>query len=239
MVQQNPTLYGEGQRDRRAPGQICTGREQIDEYLGGGIPKGALTLLEGEQGTAKSVLAQHIIWGTLRSVLTGVLYTTENTVRSLITQMDALNLKIEDDFLLGRIRIFPINSAQFGWQLLVNDMGQHHDADLFVIDSITPFVLSSDIKQVLTFFEACKRLCDKGKTIINVVHSYSFEDSAVRPITSLCDAHIRLGVESLGDKFAWSLEVCKMRGTQKTANNIIHFTVEAAYGINPIIVGKA
>ncbi|MDP2931358.1 MAG: ATPase domain-containing protein [Chloroflexota bacterium] len=72
---------------------ILTGVREVDEKLGGGIPLGSLGLIEGEPDTGKSVLSQHFTYGALTSVQTSVAYyTTENTVKSLIAQMDSLSL---------------------------------------------------------------------------------------------------------------------------------------------------
>ena len=79
---------------------ISTGVPEVDEKLGGGIPLGSLCLVEGHSDAGKSVLCQHLTNGTL---ITGeasvVYYTTENNVRSLISQMDSLAMDVLDHFL--------------------------------------------------------------------------------------------------------------------------------------------
>ena len=44
---------------------ICTGHSEIDKRLGGGIPVGSLTLIEGQSDAGKSVLAQQMMWLSL------------------------------------------------------------------------------------------------------------------------------------------------------------------------------
>ena len=98
---------------------IVTGVSEVDEKLGGGIPLGSLCLIEGDSDSGKSVLCQHLTNGTL---ITGEIavgyYTTENHVRSLVSQMDSLNLCVRDHFLADRLRIFPLvfHSAMQGGQ---------------------------------------------------------------------------------------------------------------------------
>src|SRR3972149_11102578 len=88
---------------------IVTGVSEVDEKLGGGIPLGSLCLVEGHSDAGKSVLCQHLTNGTL---VTGEIavayYTTENSVRSLISQMDSLAMYVLDHFLADRLRIYPI-----------------------------------------------------------------------------------------------------------------------------------
>ena len=75
---------------------ISTGNVEIDKKLGGGIPVGSMTLIEGESDSGKSVLCQQLIWGSLYDGFQVTLYTTENTVKSFVRQMDSLSLGISD-----------------------------------------------------------------------------------------------------------------------------------------------
>src|SRR4030065_577946 len=88
---------------------IITGVPEVDEKLGGGIPPGSLCLIEGHSDSGKSVLCQHLTNGTL---ITGEIsvayYTTENNIKSLITQMDSLAMNVMDHFLADRLRIYPL-----------------------------------------------------------------------------------------------------------------------------------
>ena len=88
---------------------IITGVPEVDEKLGGGIPLGSLCLIEGHSDAGKSVLCQHLTNGTLITGEASVAYyTTENNVRSLISQMDSLGMDVLDHFLADHLRIFPL-----------------------------------------------------------------------------------------------------------------------------------
>jgi DNA-binding response OmpR family regulator len=41
---------------------VRVGQKLMDDKLGGGIPTGSLTLIEGASSAGKSVLCQHLIW---------------------------------------------------------------------------------------------------------------------------------------------------------------------------------
>ena len=87
---------------------VSTGQPDLDKKLGGGIPLGSLTLLEGQSDSGKSVVSQQLIWGSLQAGLTAVLFTTESTTKSFLRQMSSLNLDVMEFLLLGRLRIYPI-----------------------------------------------------------------------------------------------------------------------------------
>jgi flagellar protein FlaH len=64
---------------------------------------------------------------------------------------------------------------------------------------------------MLIFFSACKNLCDQGRTILLVAHSYAFDEEVLSRSRSLCDAHFRIKLEQMGDRLVKKLEVLKVR----------------------------
>ena len=230
------------------PGQIIsTGSTEIDKKLGGGIPVGSLVLLEGQSDAGKSVVSQHFTHGSLNSRMSAGYYTTENTVKSLMTQMSSLNLDVTDYFLCDRLRVYPLEipSSKEGdttraFQVLLD----HFDSlparfKLAIVDSLTALVAHSDDRAIIDFFASCKQLCDRGRTIIAVVHSYAFDDRMLIRIRSLCDAHLVLKVEQVGERLVKIMEVAKVRNADQSTGNIISFDVEPGMGMKIIPISKA
>ena len=90
---------------------ISTGSSEIDKKPGGGIPTGSLVLLEGQSDAGKSVLSQHFTHGALNAKMSVAYYSTENTVKSLMSQMSSLNLDVTDYFLCDRMRVYPLETS--------------------------------------------------------------------------------------------------------------------------------
>jgi len=224
---------------------ISTGNPEIDKKMGGGIPVGSLTLIEGQSDAGKSVVSQQMIWGSLNAKRKTLLYTTENTVKSFVKQMQSLSLDISDHLLLGSFKIYPIHVAKEGWstaqvfETLISEIRKNVESSLVVVDSLTGFVTHTSEEQTIAFFEECKALCEENRTIVNIVHSYAFDDKTLIRIRSMCDAHLRLRIEEMGDKLIKTLEVAKVRGADKTTGNIVTFEVEPGMGMRIIPVSKA
>lgn len=225
---------------------ISTGSSEIDKKLGGGIPAGSLTLIEGQSDSGKSVVAQQMIWGSLHDGASVVLYTTENTVKSFIRQMASLALDVLDFVLLGRLRIVEVSSGRSGLSAaevltrLINSMRKDTGADMMVVDSLTTFVSHGVSDEAVAYFEECREICsDYGKTIMNISNSYAFDNSTLARLRSMCDAHLSLRVEEVGDKLVKIMEVSKIRGASKTTGNIITFDVEPNLGMRIIPISKA
>lgn len=226
---------------------IVTGVPEVDEKLGGGIPLGSLCLIEGHSDAGKSVLCQHLTNGTLRSGDTSVAYyTTENSIRSLITQMDSLSLFVLDHFLADHLRIYPLTFSTY-----VQDGRQpffvltRHISlllkrfKLVIVDSITLLVTHSDPVAIIDFFSQCKNLCSEGRSIILVAHSYAFEEDMLSRTRSLCDARFRLRLEQVGDRMVKLMEVLKVRGADRPTGDIVSFDIEPGLGMRIIPLAKA
>ena len=214
--------------------------------MGGGIPIGSLTLIEGDSDAGKSVLSQHLTYGSLSSGMGVAYYTGENTVKSLVSQMASLSLDITDYFLVDYLRIYPVQvsskeiNPDIAISLISAQMGTLPEIIKVVfIDSITNLVTHSDESGVIDFFLACKELCDKGLSIFMVVHSYAFDEKMLIRVRSLCDAHLKLRLEEVGERLIKVLEVSKVRNAERTTGNIISFEVEPGLGMRIIPVTKA
>ena len=179
------------------PTTVSTSSVEIDKKLGGGIPIGSLSLIEGQSDAGKSVLSQHLAYGSLLSDVGVVYYTTENTVRSPLTQMASLSLDVTDHFLVDLLRVYPLNIAgcEMDAKTVFERLSAHIELlpagfKVIILDSLTNIVTHSGETSVLDFFLRCKELCENGRTIILVVHSYAFDDGMLIRIRSMCDAHL-------------------------------------------------
>ena len=225
---------------------ITTGSSEIDKKLGGGIPIGSLTLIEGMSDAGKSVLCQHLCHGALGSDVGVVYYTTENTVKSLLTQMASLSLDVTDHFLVDRLRIYPlaISSKETDTEGIFLKLAAHiatlpESFKVILVDSVTNIITHSKEASIIDFFISCKELCDEGRTVFMVVHSYGFDEATLIRVRSLCDAHLKLRLEEVGERLIKVMEASKVRNAERTTGNIISFEVEPGMGMRIIPVTKA
>jgi len=226
---------------------ILTGVPEVDEKLGGGIPVGSLCLIEGHSDAGKSVLCQHLTHGTLTSAQASVAYyTTENTVKSLISQMASLSLQVGEHFLADHLRIFPLTFSHVlkdgkkPFQVL-----NYHfstlppEFKLIIVDSITMLISHSNPVAIIDFFSECKNLCDKDRSVILVAHSYAFEEDMLARTRSLCDARFKLRLEQVGDRMVKLMEVLKVRGADRPTGDVVSFDIEPKVGMRIIPLAKA
>ncbi len=225
---------------------VSTGSSEIDKKLGGGIPEGSLILIEGSSNAGKSVVTQQLTHGALSSGFKCVMYTTENTARSLFRQMASLSLDVTDYYLLGAFNVYPVpaamnpEAASTAFHKMLQHLGQLQGRfDVVFIDSMTSFVSQVAESQTLAFLTAVKEYVDQNMTIFFTLHSHAFEEAMFMRIRSLCDAHLKLRTEEMRDQLMKVLEVAKVRGAEKTTGNIVSFDVEPGLGMRIIPVSSA
>jgi len=135
-----PLLFSEEEETKT----ISTGNSELDGKMGGGIPLGSLTLIEGDSGAGKSVLAQQMMHGSLEDGYTLTLFSSENTVKSLVKQMRSLSLDVLDYLLLDKLRVYPIETSGLGRDApptLMKAIRQEAAVrDMIFVDSLTPAV---------------------------------------------------------------------------------------------------
>jgi flagellar protein FlaH len=215
---------------------------ELDSKMGGGLPTGSLTLIEGSSGSGKSVLTQQILWGALQDAFTVSIFTSENTVSSLVSQMEKLDLSILDFVLLGRCRIYPMALARLGAGAAATLLSilKAQKRDVLIVDSFTSAVMNStESTPVLQFFEQCKRLCSTGTTVIVTLHAQGVSDDVLNPLRSMSDVVLKLRVEQDGNRMVKTLEVSKVRGADSVTGAVVGFEVEPGWGMRVIPISKA
>ncbi len=99
------------------------------------------------------------------------LFTTENTSKSFLKQMESMSLDVSEYFAWGYLKIFPLHVVGFEWKKedmegILFRLIQHiknSKSQVVVVDSLTLFTEYAQTDTILTFFTSCKSLVDQGK----------------------------------------------------------------------------
>ena len=228
-------------------GILSSGNDEIDKKLGEGTPLGSLVLIEGENDTGKSVLCQQMTYGGLNQLHKIAYYTTENTIKSMLGQMESLSLDISEFYSWGYFRIFPVHLEGVEWtsdqmkgtlHLLATHLKSIRER-VIIIDSLTMFTTYSGEDGIFEFLTKLKNFCDRGYTIFVTLHQHAFKEDTLVRVRSSCDCHLFLRKEQLTDRYISVMEVSKIRGAKKSTGNIVSFEVQPGYGIRIIPVSQA
>jgi len=240
-----PAAIEEPEEEQEERQRILTvGVMDIDKRLGGGLPPSSLTLVEGDPDAGKSIMVQQFTFGALKEGFKTSIFLSESSSRDFLAQMDSLGMSSTDYYLIGRLSLYQKNlrvereKADRILQKLLRHIEDSDKRDLFIMDSITPLLFQFDERYVLSFLANCRDLAELGRTIIVTLHSYAISEALRFRADSIVDAHLRLRIEDLGQRLVRTLEVSKIRGAAKTADNSVSFTVQPGMGLKSVPISK-
>ena len=233
------TSHSDG--DVRTAGKLSA----LERKLGGGLPRGSMTLLEGAASSGKSVLCQHLVFGALDAALDTAYFSSEHSRESLITQMTSLGLNVRAHLRNDHLRVFSLPESKEGENPepllvdLVRTMEALPDSCKFiVVDSITNLASPSSESAVIAFFTVCRRLCNKGRTVLIAIHSHAFEPVMFDRLRALCDTYLYLRSETLMGKTIKTVEVRKVNFSDLDNNNTVSFTVVPNVGMKVMPISR-
>lgn len=223
-----------------------TGMKDIAEALGGGIREGSLVMVEGEAGTGKSVLCQHIAYGVLHTKDSSVAYyTSEHNVDSLVAQMESMSLTTKQDLVTDRFRIFRMGSknvvreAEKSLKLIIKHIQSLPERfKLIIVDSAATYLTRVSPVIKVDFLQACKELCEPDLSIVLALDTHIFENKTLNRAYAMSDYYLRLRSQDsileagqIDTRVIKMLEVTKMGGVERMGGKGTRFEIKPKVGI--------
>lgn len=222
-------------------------RDELHQRLGGGIPEGALVVVEGEYGSGKSVLIERLLYGFLQNHLTVSLVSTELTTLHFIEQMHSLDYPVEEFILDQRLLFLPVYPI-LGHRGNKNDLIERllnakrmYEQDVVVIDCFSSLLkqwvkaVSKDpkvdpmtgVEEALFLF---KLLNAQGKTIIVSMEPGEVDPEITAILRASADVYLSLKVDTTGGTVNRSVFVRRFERAEANVADIIPYRVEPKAG---------
>jgi len=87
---------------------ITLERDELTRSIGGGLPKNSIVLIEGPDGTGKSIIAQRFCYGLVNNGISVTYVGTEFSTMEFVKQMSSLNYSVEDFLLNDKLLYIPM-----------------------------------------------------------------------------------------------------------------------------------
>lgn len=229
--------------------RITLERDELSDRLGGGLPKGALIVMEGEFGTGKSILCERFIYGLLKNGSRVTFVSTELTTLHFIEQMHSLDYPVEE-FIFSRslmfLPVYPVLGFRGKKQDLMDRLlnaRKMYEPEIVVIDAFSQLVKdwtrslppnvpeSAKVERIEDALYLFKLLNAKGKTIILTLQPGDMPDDISSALKSAADVYLSMKVESVGGVVSRSVFVRRFERAEKTVADIIPFRVEPLTGL--------
>jgi flagellar protein FlaH len=214
-------------------------RDGLSRRLGGGIPKGSLTVVAGPYGSGKSVLMQRLAYGFLINGHTVTYISTEMTVSGFIEQMKSLDYPIADRIIsksLMFIPVFPIigKAKTERKDFLSKLVRTTHlfDRDILIVDTFSSLICDELNEQnaieTISFF---KKMNSQGKTIILTIDPSEIKEGLLTPFKSAADIFMEIRVRVIEGELNRTLTVSRYLKARDYVSSMISFRVEPNLGI--------
>lgn len=221
-------------------------RDELNERFGGGIPEGALVVIEGEYGSGKSVLVERLLYGFLRNHLRVTVVSTELTTLHFIEQMHSLDYPVEEYLLDQRLLFLPVYPI-IGYRGKKTDLLERlvkakrmYEQDVIIIDAystlLKQWIKSVDgsdldpmtgVEETLFLF---KLLTARGKTIVLSMEPGEVPTDISSILRAAADVYMTLKVDLTGGTVGRYVFVRRFERAEKAVADIVPFRVEPKTG---------
>jgi circadian clock protein KaiC len=155
---------------------IASGLDELDQMLGGGVERGAVTLISGPTGVGKTTLATQFLAEAASRGERGVVYTFEESTSVLVRRSEGVGLPVRemvDEGCLAIAEIEPLHYTPDQFALEARREVEEHDARAVMVDSTAGYRLSLQGEDMVAHLHGlCAYLRNMGATVL-LIHEVS------------------------------------------------------------------
>ncbi|MGQ0507861.1 MAG: ATPase domain-containing protein [Myxococcaceae bacterium] len=200
--------------------RASTGVKGLDDLLGGGLPKGSSTVMQGGTGVGKTLLSLQFLLEGARRGERGVLFTLEETPDQLRATgrglgWDLARLEEQGKLIIKYASPVELSTDRFLFQAqaLVRELG----ASRAVFDSLTTMALGvpSERRYKEMVYAIAKHMRGVGVTLLMTVETEQLLGTAQlsgHGVSFIADNLIQLRYVEMGAKLERAISVLKARG---------------------------
>jgi circadian clock protein KaiC len=215
-----PRLVAAEHRQDSNRERLKSGLTGLDDIMGGGLQRGTSTLIQGPAGTGKSTIAALFAAKAAERGECGALFLFDESVNSLYSRMEGLNIALKSHVEAGRIVVQPVDPAELSpgeFAHAIRRAVEERQARMVVIDSLNGFLNSTPDEKflIVQLHELLNYLGQKGVATVLVDAQHGLLGSQLSgPVDAsyLADAVVLLRFFEAQGEVRQAISVIKMRG---------------------------
>jgi len=213
-------------------------RDELNQMLGGGFPKGSLIMIDGPSGSGKSALCQRFAFGLLDNKITATYVSTQLTTKNFIRQMNSLDYPIGIRLLKGEllyIPVFPLlkeSKPRIDFIKRLMSAEVLFEKNVIIIDTLSALIrYGTDAEKSLELISFFKKLTGMQKTIIITMDCTEMPQNVVNEFKDAAEILITLKMRQMGTEILRTMMINKYSRPEIQVGAMIGFKVEAKSGV--------
>ena len=214
-------------------------RDELNRYMGGGIPKNSMILIEGVDGSGKSLICQRFIYSLLENKKKVTYISTELNTLDFIKQMSSLRYPI-NSYILNRQLLFItmvpyLGKVKYQDNFLKEIMKKSElfQNEIIIFDTLSFLLVREDSTDeeyynIINFF---RKLNNLNKTVIFTIDPDHLDKHFVKLLRSVADIFINISFKEFAGQAVRTLEIQRFKRPMDTYMNKIPFRVEPLEGL--------
>lgn len=213
-------------------------RDELNQMLGGGFPKGSLIMIDGPSGSGKSALCQRFAYGLLDNKTTVTYVSTQLTTKNFIRQMNSLDYPIGIRLLKGEllyIPVFPLlkeSKPRIDFIKRLMSAEVLFEKNVIIIDTLSALIrYGTDAQKSLELISFFKKLTGLQKTIIITMDSTEMPQNVVNEFKDAAEILMTLKMRQMGTEILRTMMINKYSRPEIQVGAMIGFKVESRSGV--------
>jgi flagellar protein FlaH len=213
-------------------------RDELNQMLGGGFPKGSLIMIDGPSGSGKSALCQRFAYGLLDNKITVTYVSTQLTTKNFIRQMNSLEYPIGIRLLKGEllyIPVFPLlkeSKPRIDFIKRLMSAEVLFEKNVIIIDTLSALIrYGTDAEKSLELISFFKKLTGMQKTIIITMDCTEMPPNVVNEFKDAAEILMTLKMRQMGTEILRTMMINKYSRPEIQVGAMIGFKVEAKSGV--------
>jgi archaeal flagellar protein FlaH len=214
-------------------------RDELNRNLGGGIPANSLILIEGKDGSGKSILAQRMAYGLIKHSHTVTYISSELNTAGFIEQMASLDYDVKYDMLEEKLLFLPMFPFLGHTQLSSNFLDRLFRTprifrnDTIIFDTLSFLLVKDNIEPEKSFevIKMLKKLTSLNKTIIFCVDPEHLNPKFLTLLRSVADVYFDVQIRTFAGNLVRVINIQRFKRPGDNIITSIPFKVEPGKGI--------
>lgn len=231
----------------------------LDNAIGGGIPRGSLVLIEEDTGAKSQVLQSRFIADGLLNGEYCYIFNMEHPPQAIVSSLNVLGLEPEENIGKDQLIIIDGFTDAFGWgefvsrwKYVCHDLASitevHNvvkDATAVikpynnlrgVVDSLTTLILASDSERAILNYIHHQMAIQKnnGTTTLYTIHVGAHKPELVKALEHIVDGVIWIGKVEVDDEPRDVVQVKKMRESKYSSRRYFFNADDEVAALEPM-----